>query len=99
MSRQQINLYRGSFRPQRLGVGLDTALWVWAGTVLLLLLLSAVLVWIDRRQPATQDDTQRATQAAQVQALKAELEQRRRSVDAELSRVRADQRRIRYWVR
>jgi len=89
MSRQQVNLYRGSFRPQRTGVGLDTALWVWAGTVLLLLLVSAMLVWIDRRQPAALDDAQRTTQAAQVQALKAELEQRRRTVDAELSRVRA----------
>jgi Tfp pilus assembly protein PilN len=89
MSRQQLNLYRGALRPQRQGVGLGAALWVWGGTLLALLLLSAGLVWIDRRQPVAQDDVQRSAQAAQVQALKAELEQRRRGVDAELSRVRA----------
>ncbi|MBN8486700.1 MAG: PilN domain-containing protein [Burkholderiales bacterium] len=89
MSRQQLNLYQGAFRPQRLGVGLSTALWVWAATVLSLLLASGALAWIDRQRPASQDDAQRATQAAQIQALKAELEQRRRTVDAELSRVRA----------
>lgn len=89
MSRQQVNLYRGAFRPQRSGVGLSTALWVWGATVLLLLMSSLALVWVDRRQPVTQDDAQRASQAAQIQALKAELEQRRRGVDAELARVRA----------
>lgn len=88
MSRQQVNLYRGAFRPQRHGVGLDRALWIWAGTVLVLLALSAWLAWGQRGQPAAQDDTLRNSQAAQIQALKSELEQRRRSVDAELSRVR-----------
>ncbi|MBQ0958829.1 PilN domain-containing protein [Ideonella sp. 4Y11] len=89
MSRQQINLYRGALRPQRVGVGLDRALWIWAGTVLVLLSLSAWLAWMQRHQHQAQADTLRSSQAAQIQALKSELEQRRRGVDAELSRVRA----------
>lgn len=68
MSRQQLNLYRGAFRPQRSGVGLERALWIWAGTVLLLLALSAGLAWNQRQQPAAQDDAQRNSQAAQIQA-------------------------------
>lgn len=89
MSRQQINLYRGAFRPQRQGVGLDRALWIWAATAVLLLGLGSWLAWTQRGLPTSQDDALRSTQAAQIQALKSELEQRRRGVDAELSRVRA----------
>jgi Tfp pilus assembly protein PilN len=89
VSRQQLNLYQGAFRPRRQGIGLSTALWIWLGAVGLLLGLSGWLAWLDHRQPPAQDDAQRSAQAAQVQALKSELEQRRRGLDAELARVRS----------